>query len=326
MAPPARPPGRAKTILRNALPWLVAVVAVGWMTRVVHWHDLRDSFQHAAFCPFLVASALLLVANCAADCFAMYYTFGWFGCRVPYRELFIVRAATYLLAVVQYYVGQAAIIGFLYNRKRVPGWRAAGFILFISGINMGVLVVLAAIGMATGDAPLPWLRWVAAGVGGGALVYALVLKLRPRILADRRLFAPLFEMNVRGHVLGSLVRLPHVLVLLVWHYVALRVFGVEVPPFAALVYLPVVFVAAALPLSFQGLGLSQLAALTFFAQYAKGNAPVIAYTITMTGISTIVQVGMGLIFVGPGRALGLGPPAPPPAAAAEPVVAEASDG
>src|SRR5262249_37308569 len=156
------------------------------------------------------------------------------------------------------------------------------------GINMGVLVVLAAIGMATGDAPAPWLRWVALGVGAGSLLYALVLKLKPRLLADRRALAPLFEMGVRGHVLGSLVRLPHVLVLLVWHYRALRVLGVQVPPFAALVYLPVVFVATATPGSFQGLGLSQLAAVTFFARYAGGNAaPVIAYTITMTSISVI---------------------------------------
>src|SRR5579871_4320026 len=272
MAPPARPPGRAKAIVRNVVPWLVAVAAIVWMTRIVSWGDLRAAFQRASFGPFVAASVVLLFANCAADSFAMYYTFGWFGCRVPYRELFIVRAATYLLAVVQYYVGQAAIIGFLRNRYGVPGWRAAGFILFISGINMGVLVLLAAAGMATGNAPVHWLRYVALAVGGGAIGYALLLVARPPSLARSRLLGPLFEMGVAGHLKATAVRLPHVTVLLVWHYLALRVFGVEVTPLVALIYLPAVFFAAALPISVQGLGLSQAAAVAFFARYAGGNA------------------------------------------------------
>jgi hypothetical protein len=189
----------------------------------------------------------------------------------------------------------------------VPGWRAAGFILFISGINIGVLMLIAAGGMLVGDAPVPWLRWVAVGVGGGTLFYALLLALRPPWLASWTFLAPLFEMGVVGHIKGVVVRLPHVTVLLIWHFIALRCFGVEVPVMAALVYLPAVFFAAALPISPSGIGLSQLAAITFFARYAPGghSAPVIAYSLSMTGISLVIQISMGLGFLPAGRRLGM---------------------
>jgi hypothetical protein len=236
----------------------------------------------------------------------MYYTFGWFGCRVPYRDLFVVRAATYLLAVIQYYVGQAAIVGFLHQRKGVPLVRAAGWILFISGINMGVLVLLAAVGLIGGDARIPWLWMVPVGVGIGAVAYGIVLAVRPAFLERIPLFAPLFEMGVVGHIKATVVRLPHVMVLITWHFLALRWFGVAVPFGTALVALPAVFFAAALPISVQGLGLSQAAALYFFSSYAQaGSAAVLAYSLAMTSVSLIVQVTVGLAFLPAGRRLGM---------------------
>src|SRR5262245_30331323 len=92
----------AKRIARSVGPWVVALGALAWVFHKVHWHELLAALERAPLALYLGASAVLLVANCAADSFAMFYTFGWFGCRVPYRELFVVRAATYLLAVVQY--------------------------------------------------------------------------------------------------------------------------------------------------------------------------------------------------------------------------------
>ena len=65
---------------------------------------------------------------------------------MPYKDLYLVRASTYLLAVVNYHVGQAAIVGYLYRVRRVPLLRASGWILFIIGINVGTLFLLASAG------------------------------------------------------------------------------------------------------------------------------------------------------------------------------------
>ena len=299
-------------IFRNVVPWAVAVVALAWVLHKVKWADLFEAFRQVPLAPFLFWSLVLLVINCAADCVAMYYTFGWFHCRIPYRELFIVRAATYLLAVVQYYVGQAAIAGFLYQRKGVPPLRAGGFILFISGINMAVLVLLASVGFATGSAKLWWLHYVPIAVAGGALLYGLVLWQRPPALIAIRLFSPLFEMGVIGHLKATAVRVPHVLVIIIWHFMALRMFGLPLSPFQALMYLPAVFFIAALPISVQGLGMSQGAAVFFFADPhdPSSQAKVIAYSLAMTGVSLLVQLTMGFAFLPAAKRLGISKEAP----------------
>jgi len=317
---------------RRVAPFVIAAVAMAWVLRSVlglppqpdKVQALVEVFRHVPYGRFLAASVALLWLNCAADSLAMFYTFRWFGCRLPYRELFIIRASTYLLAVVQYYVGQAAILAFLHRRRGVPFVVATGWILFISGINMGVLVLLAAVGLVGSDGAVPWLRAVPLAVGAGALVYGAILWRRPRQIADFRLLAPLFAAGVVGHLKATGVRLPHVLVLILWHYLSLRWFGVNVPFFTALVLLPAVFFAAALPISVQGLGLSQAAAVYFFSAYAPaGKTAVLAYSLAMTTVSLISQIGMGLLFLPAGRRLGL--ESPPDDAAGQPAGEAAPD-
>ncbi len=307
-AAPSRP---RRALARHLLPWVVAVGLLAWVLRKQSWSALVAAFHQAPLGPFLAASVVLLIANCAADTLAMYFTFGWFGCRLRYRELFVVRAATYLLAVVQYYVGQAAIVAYLY-RRGVNVLRASGFILFISGINLAVLVLFASAGLASDRVPQPWLRYIPGAVGAGAILYGAVLQIRPAPLVRMRLLAPLFEMGVVGHLKSTLVRIPHVLVLIVWHYMALRMFGVAVTPLRALVYLPAVFFLAALPISVQGLGMSQAAATLFFATPGDptSGARVIAYTFAMTGMSLLTQLTMGFAFLPAARRLGLSAAAP----------------
>jgi hypothetical protein len=153
---------------------------------------------------------------------------------------------------------------------------------------------------------------------------------KPRILAERRILKPLFEMGIPGHVFGVLVRLPHIGVLLVWHFASLRMFGVQVSPGAALLYLPAYFAVSSLPINVNGLGVAQLVAVFFFAPYvivapgtadpvAAQKAAVIAYSLATSGISIVLQLVLGLVCLRWATARGLKP---------EPVeaVAEAATG
>jgi hypothetical protein len=309
---------------------LIAIVALGWVLHVTDRHALVEALRRAPMFAFIGISAVMLVLNCAADTFAMASVFRWFGCRVPYRDLFFVRASTYLLAIVNYHVGQAAIVGYLYRARKVPFLRASGWILFIIGINVGTLFLLASAGAAqqsSGVAGLEFLRWVPLACVVGIVVYAALLVGKPRALTERSLLAPLFEMGIVGHVKGVLVRLPHVGVLLVWHYISLRMFGVEVPPLAALLYLPVYFAVASLPVNVNGIGVAQVVAVAFFSRYvpvaagvvdakaAQGGA-VMAYTLATSGISIVLQLVLGFACLRRATAIGLSTHTPEGEAAA----------
>ena len=307
----------ASAIAKNLAPYLIAAVALGWVLHHTDRHKLMDALHRAPMLAFIAMSALMLVVNCAADTFAMTSVFGRFGCRVCYKDLYLVRASTYLLAVVNYHVGQAAIVGYLYRVRRVPLLRASGWILFIIGINVGTLFLLASAGATRVTGQLEILRLIPVLCGVGIVVYAILLTWKPRLLAERRILQPLFEMGIPGHVFGVLVRLPHICVLLVWHFVSLHMFGVQVTPGAALLYLPAYFAVQSLPINVNGLGVAQLVAVYFFAPYFHnpaglgdpllGRPAVIAYSLATAGISILLQLVLGLICLRWATARGLKP-------------------
>lgn len=301
------------SIAKRIAPFGIALLALGWVLRNTDLQALSQAVVHAPIAWFAGFSAVMLLANCAADTFAMGSVFRWFGCHVPFRDLFVVRASTYLLAIVNYHVGQAAIVGYLYRARKVPLLRATGWILFIIGINVGTLFLLASAGASKASGDLEVLRIVPLVCGAGAVAYAGLLTFKPRILAERSLLAPLFQMGIVGHLKGVLVRLPHVGVLLVWHFVALRMFGVNVGPGPALLYLPAYFAVASLPINVNGLGVAQLVAIAFFSPYAQGTpemqrAAVIAYSLSTSGVSILLQLAMGLLCLRRGTEL-IGTPA-----------------
>lgn len=308
----------AVAIAKKIAPYLIAAVALGWVLRHIDHRKLLTVLHQAPMGAFIAMSAFMLVLNCAADTFAMSAVFRRFGTRVPYKDLYLVRASTYLLAVVNYHVGQAAIVGYLYRVKRVPLLRASGWILFIIGINVGTLFLLASAGATRTTGQLSVMRWIPLACGIGIVVYATLLTIKPRILAERRILNPLFEMGIPGHVFGVLVRLPHICVLLVWHFVSLRMFGVQVTPGAALLYLPAYFAVSSLPVNVNGIGVAQLVALFFFMPYVNvpagtadpvefQKAAVTAYSLATSGISIVLQLILGLVCLRWATARGLKP-------------------
>lgn len=251
----------------------------------------------------------MLLLNCAADTFAMQSVFRWFGVAVPFFDLYVVRGSTYLLAVINYHVGQAAIVGYLYRVRRVPIYRATGIILFIIGVNVGTLFLLASAGAARATGELSWLHYVPLACLAGGVAYAIVLKWKPKILAERTLLGPLFEMRIRGHLRGVLVRLPHVGVLLIWHWISLRLFKVQIPPLDALLYLPALFAIGSLPINVNGFGVAQIVAIAFFSPYVTKGDPkttVMAYSLATTTTALVLQLLLGLLCLR--RATRLGAP------------------
>ena len=301
--------------------FFIAGAAISYVVWKFDMHAAFDAFRRAPIAWFVLFSAVLLVLNLAADTYAMNKVFDWFGCHVPYRDLFFVRGATYLVALVNYHVGQAAIVGYLYRARKVPFLSATGFILFIIGVNVGTLFLLASWGASRADGELKWLRFIPLVCVLGVGVYSVLLWAKPRLLADRAVLAPLFQMGIVGHLKGILVRLPHVFVLLVWHTLSLRMFGIQIPIMAALLYLPAYFAVASLPVNVNGIGVAQLVAVAFFSRFADvppgttdvvaaQKAAVIAYSLGTSGISIVLQMVLGLACLPRGGNLAFGPGEP----------------
>ena len=205
-----------------------------------------------------------------------------------------IRASMYLLSLLNSNLGQGGVAWYLHRKTAVPFLETLSSILFIALMEvyqlflfstLGVIVyrpnspaqleivrvlrvayVIAWLGLVTVIAFFAYARrsnrargWIARGrataitrtfMAAGPLDYAIVLGIK----------APSFMLSVLAQ------------------YFALSLYGIPIPFAQLVLFLPLVFLAAALPISVAHLGTSQAAWLLFFS----GSAPpakILAYSL-----------------------------------------------
>jgi hypothetical protein len=259
-----------KRLIRLAA-WAVTAGLLVLLFHKIPFHDVVAAARGAAAWTVPVAFILSL-AIYLADSFAIWKTFGWFLAKLSFADILLVRGATYLLAAINYNVGQGAIVYFVHRVARVPIMRGVATVLLIMGINVLALLFLASFGLAAAPSVPHAVKLLVVAAYAGFAVYLAAVLAKPRWLASRPLFDVLLGAGFAGHVRALLVRLPHVACLFAFQILMLRAFGVAVPVVDAVAALPVVYFIAVLPISVQGLGTTQATMVYFFARYAPGDA------------------------------------------------------
>jgi hypothetical protein len=293
------------------LAWAGTIAILVYLFRKIPVADVWEKMHTAAWWG-IPAMAVLVLAVYLADSFAIMKTFGWFVAPLSYREVLVVRGATYLLALVNYAVGQGAIIYFVNRTRKVPILRGTAAVLLIMGINVLMLLVLATIGLVTSSDVSRGVRTVLLAAYGGLAVYILLVALRPRWLAKRPVFDVLLTAGLKGHLLSMLVRVPHICTLLALSWVSMAAFGVVLPVTKAVLCLPIVYFVTVLPISVQGLGTTQAMMILFFATYAPGattgarEAAVLAASLLSQVVANVMQILIGLGCMRSQLARGLG--------------------
>ena len=290
---------------RRVAPWLVAALTLGWLFSRIPFAELRASLAQAPIGPFIGLIVLLVGVTLLSDTFATWATFksSLPEAGLTFRETLNVRGASYLLALIHYGAGQGGIAYFVSRKHGVPLARAAGAVMLIMGVNVIVVALLALLGVLLGGAPsAPALRWIVLGLACAFPGYLGVIALRPGFLTRLRLLEPLFRAGLRGHAVAVAARLPHIAVLVVGQFVALRMWDIGVPFTRALALLPLVFVVAVLPISPGGIGTAQATQVALFWTWASGatdeskKAAVLACGLAIQVLSMMVQASVGLVF------------------------------
>jgi hypothetical protein len=285
--------------LGRAAAWLVTGGLLFFLFRKIPFATVVAA-THAAAPWTIPACVASIFAIYLADSFAIWKTFGWFLAKFSFAEVLVLRGATYLLAAINYNVGQGAIVYFVHRARGVPVLRGVATILLIMGVNVLALLVLASVGLAVAPEVPHAIAVVVVVAYAGLAVYALVVAVKPRWLVTRPLFDVLLSAGVAGHGRALAVRVPHIASLVVFQTALLRAFGVDVPVVQAIAALPIVFFISVLPISVQGLGTTQAAMVFFFARYAPGVGPardaaVLAASLVGQAIAVSTQALLGLV-------------------------------
>jgi hypothetical protein len=303
--------------LGRLLAWGITGGALAWLFWRTPVREVWAAVGNAA--PWTIPATLgAVMLIYLADSFAMWKTFAWFLAKLPFRDILIVRGATYLLAAINYSVGQGAIVYFVHRARGVPVMRGVATVLLIMGTNVLVLLAIVTGGLIFGSdrpaglVPVVAVAWIALAA------YVTLVIARPRWLTSRPVLDVLLSAGIGGYGKAMIVRLPHIAALIAFNLAALRGFGVQVPLRTAVAALPVVMFIAVLPISVQGLGTTQAAMVLFFSRFVPAGcgdprAVVLGASLSAQAIALSFQAVTGVLCLRSRTARGLGIEANPPA-------------
>lgn len=304
-APPGLEPlvPARRGVLAKLWPWLVALAILAFLFTRIPARALFNALEAGPWLFLGVYTFFQAVLILLADAYATSVSLAITGFRQQFPLIFLARGATYILGILNYALGQGAF-GLYLQRSGVETIRAAGIMLFLMIVNLGVLLFVASFGLMAGGYPgLSYLDPSPLGYGllVGVVLYLATIWLRPRFLRRYQLLAPLWEAGLRGHLWAAGGRLPHILFLVLTYWGALRLWGIPVPLAQGVAMVPLVLLIGALPLTPAGLGTSQAALIFLFSSYVPLPTPevraaaLLAFGLIYYFLGIVVQALLGLV-------------------------------
>ena len=306
--------------LIKLLPWCVTVAIFAFILRRVPVQNVVAALRQVPLGTYLALMLPYSLAYCSLDTFVLLRLIQWFHHAVPYRRLLPVRAAAYILAILNPSLGQGAVAFALYRREHIPLLEVASTLLFLTVLEFCQLALYAAVGifgfyphLATAFAPV----YVILGAGLGVAIFCLQQDRDPlawiltRIgrwrtgqrdyrasarLANSRVLRTFKRARLQHYLLTLVYKAPNFLLAVAVHYLALQLFGVYVPWLRLFGLLPLVFLVASLPVTVAHLGTSQAAWLYFFADYGDASH-LLAYSLVAHVTFMVLNSLIGVCFL-----------------------------
>ncbi len=293
--------------LARAIPWLVTIVAFGWIFATTDLQQMVDAVRQADWIQFFGAMMVLYSAVWFVDVAAI--TWIYRRRHVPtirFADVLPARGVTYILGIINYAAGAAAMALYFKRRYGIGAVEGGASLLLIMLVDLGLLVLA----VVAGASMLPEqyqgaVMWLGLAFAAGAIghlvfwrapfAFGPVEPLRDRVRQHPSLRgfrdAPVLDYLVLG-----VLRLPVIGLYIAMHWFTLGAFrGIEVPLERLLVYVPIQMVIAALPISVSGLGTVNAAQRILYGPYATGEGLVDAYGIALVAGFAVPRIIIGLI-------------------------------
>lgn len=241
----------------------------------------------------------------SVDSHASWRAIRWFNApNLRLTQVLPIRASAYILSLVNEQVGKGAMSLYLAKRHDVPGWQALSTmvmlglmeiyqLLFFSGI--GVLLYYELVQEASSQIRLDL---ILPAVFAGAVCYLPlhILFFRgafgafPKI-RDAQIFRAFREARPIHYLLLLLFKAPNLLGAVLVYTFALQLFNVDVGFGQMLAFLPVIFLAAALPLPFHAGAL--LLWTVLFPEYPEVGV----FSLVMHTFFVLFNAAIGVVFL-----------------------------
>jgi len=323
---------RPPALWKRYLPPLLTVLIFIFIFRRVPFHRFLAALEGADYLGFFSLMLPNSIFYFAWDTLVLAYLMRWFHGPLAYRDLLPVRAVSYVVSLMNTHVARGAMAFYLTRQLRTPFFQLASTVMFLWLVELTHLALWATGGMLVFPSLIPRnIYWVPVGYAvfwfffliyvrtdfapwravSGPLGRALGLKERGRV-RDWAIFRTFRQAPFKRYAQFIGLRAPMFFVSLIFHYFAVRTFGIELPLGQMIAFLPIIFMLASLPITVAHLGTTQAAWIIFFNAYAS-ESQLLAYSLASHLAFVLGRAVLGVVFlpraykdlVGPFQALRL---------------------
>jgi hypothetical protein len=227
------------------------------------------------------------------------------------REILSIRASMYLLSLINTNLGQGGVAWYLHRKVKVPFLEILSSILFIALLEVYQLFLFSTAGVvlyrpvSAEQIELVHILRIVYAVAWSALAAMVIF------FAQARRYTTLSAWISRrvGSISRTFVvarpldyaivlamKAPSFLLAVLAQHFALALYGIMIPFTKLVLFLPLVFLAAALPIAVAHLGTSQAAWLLFFSANAR-DEKILAYSLAAHFAFMLCNGLLGLLFL-----------------------------
>ncbi len=300
MRTPLGPERGTRRLSVRIVPWLVTALIFALIFRRVPFGQVWAALTEARVMPYLAIMLPYSAFYLAVDTFCVSRVLNWFNCRVAYGDVLPIRATTYLLTLLNSSLGQGGIALYVHRREGVPLLEVASSVLFMMFVELYQLVLYSSLGVAFSERAL---NLPLAPIYAGLYAYLLVHLVAFRFAGDWIGRLPAAGMlrsfrlaKLRHYLLLLVFKSPNFLMATVVYYLALQCFGMRLPYLDLVLYLPLIFLSASLPIGAARLGAPQLLWLYCFGNEAPA-ARLLAFSLATHFTFIILNAALGLPFL-----------------------------
>ena len=266
-----------------------------WQYLVEFFGDANWLFWLALMIPYSVFFFLV-------DSHVTWRVVRWFNApELKFTSMLPIRASAYILSLVNEQVGKGAMTLYLLRHHKVPGWRALSSMILLGLMEIFQLLLFSAIGVALNfhlvvEASTQWpLDIVLPAVMIFAFVYLPLhiayFRTGEGGLREKPLMTAFRQARPVHYFLIVLFKAPNLIGAVIVYTFALDLFQVEVSLGQMLAFLPVIFLAAALPLPFHA------GALVLWTVLFPDYPEVAAFSLVMHTFFVVFNATIGVMFL-----------------------------
>ena len=266
---------------------------------------LQNFFTEADWVLWLMLMIPYSVYFFLIDSHATWRLLRWFNTpRLKFTNILPIRASAYILSLLNEQVGKGAMSLYLLRRYEVPVWKALSSMIMLGVVEIYQLLLFSAVGVliyydlvvqASSAYPLPVIMLSVYTVAFLYLPFHILYFkgsiFRASKLRDKQLLYAFRQAEVKHYVMLLLLKAPNLIGAVFVYTIALSLFKVDVGFGQMLAFLPVIFLAAALPLPFHA------GALVLWTVLFPDFPEVGVFSLVMHTFFVLFNAVIGLLFL-----------------------------